>query len=149
MQFTPITPASPASFLLPGVYAFQVADAIDTTSLAGNSMVRLDLMVWDEERRLYRIPDWLLPLPGFAAKVRSFFEAASMQTKYATGNIVAADCLGVHGRVKIYIKKSDGGRWRNQHCVELYLRDLQPRSGGQWQQRSIRPRMSPTAQEER
>jgi hypothetical protein len=130
MQFTPITPASPTSLLLPGVYAFRVASAIDTTSRAGNNMVQLDLVVWDNERRQYRVRDWLLPQPVWADKVRSFFDAASMQTKYITGKIEAADCLGVHGRLRVDIQESVTPRWPRQNTVKLYLRDPQSLSGG-------------------
>jgi hypothetical protein len=92
-----------------GEYAFEVLEAIDTISkekpdgTGGNEMIQVTLAIWQGERVVCRVWDYLLP--SMEAKLRHACDACGLLDRYQSGNLQAADFLGRTGRLKIKIKK--------------------------------------------
>ena len=84
-----------------GDYDFDVLTAEDTVSKSsGNSMIKIKLGVYVGSQ-IRRIDDYLLP--SMSAKLRHFCDTTGLLSKYESGTLEAADCLGRAGRVKIVV----------------------------------------------
>ncbi|HUN00384.1 MAG TPA: hypothetical protein PLI96_07870 [Halothiobacillus sp.] len=112
MKFTPKSQAeldkeSAARAALPaGEYDFDVADAVDDVSKAGNDMITITLKVYDADSSYRKVKDWLLE--SVAYKLRHAAETCGLGHKYEDGEIEAGDFLGRSGRVKLKVEKSAG-----------------------------------------
>lgn len=85
-----------------GIYDFEVTDAEDQTSKAGNDMIVLTLAVFnaDGERRL--VYDYLLE--AMAAKLHHAAGACGLSAEYEAGSLSAHDFYGKTGRLKLGIQ---------------------------------------------
>lgn len=126
MRFQPKTEDEVSSFKLlpPGTYSFQVVEAIEKKSKAGNDMIELKLLVWDIEGKEHIVFDYLLE--SVAYKLRHFAEVTGLIDKYQLGAIEATDCLSKSGKVEIEVKegnfKPDGGKYSDKNSVKDYVR---------------------------
>jgi hypothetical protein len=94
-----------------GWYDFEVMQAEDTTSKAGNDMIKLKLRVFGDtggERHVY---DYLLE--SLATKLFDFCEAVGLVDKYDAGTLTADDCLGRTARVKLDVEDKPGYAAKN------------------------------------
>jgi hypothetical protein len=106
MRFVPKTAQEieSANLLDPGLYDFEVMEAEDKVSKAGNDMVALGLRIEDHEGRGHKILDWLVSTDGGAYKVRHFAESVGLLAEYEKGDMPAGYMIGKTGRCKITIK---------------------------------------------
>src|SRR5688572_8987205 len=86
-----------ANLLADGDYIFEVADAKEETSKAGNDMVKLKLNVVGEEDRMHVIFDYLVSSEGAAFKLRHFAESVGLLPEYERGEITADQMIGCNG----------------------------------------------------
>ncbi len=129
MQFKPKTQeeimfeSNAISLIMPGIYSFEVVEATNKLSKAGNEMIELKLKVWDDNGRERIIFDYLLE--SMAHKLKHFCESAGLLDKYEMGNIDEMDCMGKSGLVDIIIqkgnKKPDGSMYADRNSVKDYL----------------------------
>lgn len=85
-----------------GEYSFEVLDSQDKVSSKGNDMIEVLLGIWNSEKIICRIFDYLLP--SMEAKLRHACDACGLLDKYQQGSLSASDFMGRSGTVKIRIK---------------------------------------------
>lgn len=110
--------------LLPeGIYPFKVVKAEDATSQNGNEMIKLQLIIMDENNVKHLIFDYLLP--SIAYKLRHFCNSVGMMDKYETGEFCDMDCLNKQGYAHIVIQKGqakpEGGYYPDKNSVKDYV----------------------------
>ena len=96
----------------PGEYDFEVSEAEDTTSKAGNDMIKLKLFVYDREGNRLVVFDYLVS--SAAWKIKAFAEAAGMLSDFDAGELDAALMIGRTGRARIGLEKQEGFDERNK-----------------------------------
>lgn len=121
MKFQPKTENEIANenLIEPGEYDFEVVAAFDKVSKSGNDMIELKLRVFAERERV--INDFLLE--KIAYKLRHFAEATGLLDTYNSGDLIADDCVGKAGRVKIGIQKDKTGAYPDKNTVNDYVVD--------------------------
>ena len=106
-----------------GTYPFQVAEAKDKISKSGNEMIQLNLEVFDNEGKSYRMFDYLLE--AMAVKLFAFCTSTGMEQKYHAGTLSSHDCIGKSGYVDIEIQKGkenpQGGTYPDKNNVKKYI----------------------------
>lgn len=122
MRFEPKTAAEidEAGLLAAGVYDFEVMEAEDTTSKAGNDMAAIVLRIEDSEGRCFKVQDWLVATDGGAYKVRHFAEATGLLAEYEKGDMPAGFMIGKTGKAKIAVKPAEG-QYRAKNTVADYV----------------------------
>ncbi len=125
MKFTPKTEEEINTFkLVPeGVYDFEIISAFDTSSKAGNDMIKLMIHFYDNEGNLKSIDDYLLE--AIAYKLRHAAETCGLLKKYESGELEADDFVGKTGKFKIVVSKGsakpDGGNYPDKNNVKDYI----------------------------
>ena len=121
MNFTPKTEKEieEANLLPPGTYDFEVVDAADKTSKAGNEMIELNLRVFDADGGHRFVRDYLLE--SIPHKLRHVAYACGLGESYEAGSLAAHDFLDRAGRVKLVIKKDKTGQYSDQNSVKDYV----------------------------
>ena len=109
------------NLMQPGIYNFQVTDALDQKSKNGNDIIKLILKVWDNDGRERVIFDYLVDVAAFHYKLRNFAETSGMLDKYDHGNIDADDCKNKLGKLKIIIQKDKTGQYPDKNAVADYI----------------------------
>lgn len=129
MQFTPKTAdeIAEAGLLPDGDYDFEVIDAADATSKAGNEMVVLDLKVFDGDGGSRIVKDYLVASDGGIRKIRAFAVTCGLLTEYEAGRMDAPDLPGRAGRCKI--KKDANEGYEPKNAVAYYLDPAKQKGG--------------------
>lgn len=124
MRFTPKTEQeiAQAGLLIPGAYDYEVADADETQSKAGNDMVAMKVRVYDGDGNARTVLDWLVDTDGSAYKIRNFAESAGMLAQYEKGELPASAMVGCTGRCKVIIKKDKTGEYPDKNAIADYLK---------------------------
>jgi len=119
MQFQPKTEKEIAeSRLLPkGEYDFEIIDAEETTSAAGNEMIELKVRVSNGDGIARMLTDYLLARRP--AKLRNCCAACGVLDKYESGVVSDDDFPGKRGRLKLGIEKKRG--YPDRNVVADYL----------------------------
>lgn len=102
-----------------GVYNFQVVDAAEDVSKAGNDMIKLQLKIWLEDGRERYVFDYLLEALEY--KLGHFAEVTGLMDQYNNKTLNAIDCLHKCGSVKIGIKSDKTGQYADQNAVLDYV----------------------------
>src|SRR5205823_3150902 len=89
-----------------GVYEFEVYEAVEKTSKAGNPMIELRHRLSDGTKTRV-ISDYLLD--GVAEKLRHACAACGLLEKYETGVLSNDGFVGQRGKLKLAIEKARGG----------------------------------------
>ncbi len=98
---------------------FEVLEAKDETSKAGNPMIHLKLKVYKDDGGYIFIDDYLMALMEF--KLRHAAEATSNLDKYNKGSLSADDFSGKAGKVKIGIQKSKDPQYADKNTINDYI----------------------------
>lgn len=108
MKFAPKTEAEikAATLIDPGTYDFEVVKSEDKVSNKGNEMIVVELKLFVNEKRTYRVRDWLLP--HFERKLRHFCYATGLHNEYENGTLEDTMCLGRAGKVVVIHEFQDG-----------------------------------------
>lgn len=139
MKFTPKSADEVArDGLLPaGVYPFEVMEATDTLSRAGNDMIRLKLVVFGPDGETPHVFDYLLE--KLAYKLRHFAEVTGLLPQYEAGELTAIHCLQKNGYVKLVIEEQEGYSPKNS------VKDYEPAPEGSAPRPVAAPRPAPVA----
>jgi hypothetical protein len=119
MRFTPRTDQeiAEANLLPAGEYDYEVAQAHDKKSSAGNEMIELKLRIFfDEGERT--VTDYLLE--ATAGKLKHFCYSHGMGQHYENGTLQASDCTMLTGKCKLKIEKGKNG-YADKNAVADYL----------------------------
>src|SRR5437016_4593213 len=90
-----------------GIYDFEVAEAEDQTSRAGNEMIVLTLHVFNREGVRRTVYDYLIESIGY--KLRHAAYACGLGKNYDTGDLQAMDFCGKAGKLKLGIEPAKDG----------------------------------------
>ena len=108
----------------PGEYDFEIMRAEETTSKAGNAMIKLKLRVFVENGEIH-VYDYLVA--GMEYKLANFCDAIGRSEDYDAGNIKADSLEGCGGKLKLVIeeavKDEDTGevKWPAKNAVKTYI----------------------------
>jgi len=105
-----------------GEYDFDVsaAEACVSKFDEGEEQIQISLRIYCEKGATF-LNQWLSPKKTW--KIKQFALCTGMEDKFKAGKLLAEDCLGKAGRVKIG-RYEKVGVWRN--CVFAYLESDQP-----------------------
>ena len=121
MKFTPTTEEQrePRTFepFPAGEYDYTVEAAEDTTSKAGNEMIKLTLHVYNAEGHKRVLFDYLLD--SAAWKIKQFAASCGLLDRYDSGEIEAYEMVGKSGRLKLKIESS--AEYGDQNKVAFYI----------------------------
>lgn len=111
MRVTPISEkeAAESGLRKRGLYDFEVLEAKERTSKAGNDMIETNVKLYDSEGHNFRLFDYLVSSEGMAYKVRHFASATGLLPAYEKGDLIADDCVGKTGRCQIGIQPAKDG----------------------------------------
>jgi hypothetical protein len=98
------------SMLPEGIYPFEVMQATDKISQAGNEMIELKLVVFGDGSTPH-VFDYLLE--KLAYKLRHFAETTGLLAAYEAGELTAEMCLNRDGYCKLAVEKKAGYEPRN------------------------------------
>ena len=109
----------------PGEYDFEIMRAEETTSKAGNAMIKLKLRVFVENGEIH-VYDYLVA-GGMEYKLANFCDAIGRSEDYDAGNINADSLEGCGGKLKLVIEEAqkdpDTGevKWPAKNAVKTYI----------------------------
>jgi hypothetical protein len=109
MKFTPKTDQQIAEEnLIPTgtVCDFEVLNAEEKLSKAGNEMVALELKVWRPNGSTTIMRDWLLT--DMMWKLKAFADAVGMTAEYDRGELPPDIMIGKAGKLKVGIRPANG-----------------------------------------
>lgn len=122
MNFTPKKDEELNSFdVFPkGEYDFEVVKAVDETSKAGNTMIKLEIDIFAPNGKKSRVFDYLLE--SLAYKLKHFCQAVGLHDEYEEGNINADMCFNRSGKCIISIKHDKTGNYPDKNEVRDYCK---------------------------
>ena len=103
-----------------GKYDFEVVKAIDETSKAGNSMIKLEIDIYAPNGNKSRVFDYLLESMAF--KLKHFCQSVGLHDEYETGNITADVCRNRTGKCSIVVKQDKTGEYPDKNEVRDYCK---------------------------
>lgn len=126
MRFAPKTEQELASELVmpAGTYDFEVIEAEEKTSKAGNEMIVVTLKVFGNDGGFRMVTDYLMEKMGF--KLRHFCCTTGLIQAYNAGSLTSGKCEGRSGKVILQIdpeRKSEDGQktFPPKNSVKDYL----------------------------
>lgn len=121
MKFTPKSENEIASenLLTPGVYGFEIIEASDEISKAGNEMIKLTVHVFDDGSPV-TLYDYLMEKVAY--KLRHAAEVCGLLDDYERGALDALDFQGKTGRCKVVIQKDKTGQFPDKNGIADYLK---------------------------
>ena len=122
MNFKPKTEDQLKSerLIMDGVYPFEVMEAKDACSKAGNDMIALNLCIFLEDGSTRNLMDFLMEKMMY--KLLHFCRETGLGGRYESGDLTPDDCQGKTGYVKIgsQVRKDTG---EIQNTVKDYVPD--------------------------
>jgi hypothetical protein len=124
MNFQPRTEQEIAdsALLRKGNYDFEIIDATEKKSAAGNEMIELKVRVSNGNGISRTLTDYLLGKRP--ARLRNCCAACGLEDKYETGCLSADDFPGKRGTLKVTIEKAKGFSARN--IIQDYVPPASP-----------------------
>lgn len=105
-----------------GEYDFEVMEATETNSKAGNDMIELVMRVYNSDGGYTRVMDWLVSIDSVAYKIRHFAATIGMIAEYEKGELKADKLVGKVGRCKLVIKKDKTGEYPDKNGIADYIK---------------------------
>lgn len=102
-----------------GEYDFEIAEASDEVSKKGNEMIKLKVLVFDDEGNPRTIFDYLLEEISY--KLRHAAYACGLGGEYESGALQAQDFIGKAGRCKVIIQKDKSGQYPDKNVIQDYI----------------------------
>lgn len=106
--------------LLPdGKYGFEISGGEDTTSKAGNDMIKLTVRVFKDDGSFLLVDDYLMEKMMF--KLKQACDACGLLDKYQSGQILGSDFIGKTGELELIIQEDKTGNYPARNSVKKYL----------------------------
>lgn len=107
-----------------GMYDFQVVKCEDKVSQSGNSMLKLQLKIWDNEGRERTVFDYLVSTANWAWKVKHFFESIDAMNIYEQKKVDESSIRDRCGKLNLIINEQKKGDYAGtkQNSVKDYLK---------------------------
>jgi hypothetical protein len=128
MKFTPITEqeaeAQSSSIWPDGTYDFEVKEAEEKTSQAGNEMTELQVWIFNKEGDRKMVFDYLVSSEKASWKIRHFAASCGLIRQYETGSLLAPEIVGRTGQCTIGTQKA-----RDSYPAKNVIRDYVKTAG--------------------
>ena len=105
-----------------GTYDYEIIEAEEQTSKAGNDMIALRVKLFNAQGSSIVVDDYLVDSPKAAYKVRHCAEASSLLGEYEKGELLARDLTHRTGKCKVVVSKDRNGQYPDKNQVADYLR---------------------------
>ena len=102
-----------------GVFSFEILEAWEKTSQAGNPMFELKVQISNGNGISRTLADYLLPKGVRAEKLLHCAIACGLRHEYDSGSLPASSFVGKRGRLRLGLEKKKGFPDRN--VIEDYL----------------------------
>lgn len=125
MRFTPVSEAeaeAQSSGLWPdGTYDYEVKEATEKTSNAGNEMIELQVWLFDKEGGRRMVFDYLVSSEKAAWKIRQFAASCKLLKAYESGTLMANEIVGQQGRCVVATQKANDG-YAAKNIIKEYVK---------------------------
>lgn len=101
-----------------GIYEFEIKDAQEKSSRAGNPMIELSIEIQRRDGAKRMVRDWLLAQRP--AKLLHACIACGLEEKYDDGVVSDDDFVGKRGKLKLGIQR-ETGEWSRKNVVTDYI----------------------------
>lgn len=130
MKITPRTEKEihEANLMPKGVYPFEVIEAVDAKSKAGNDMITATLRIFTPDGKTRLLTTYLME--AMAAQLFHFCTYCGLAAEYGAGTLTAAQCVGKTGYADIGIKEDKSGQYPPQNNVKDFVRPKALAPGG-------------------
>ena len=108
------------SMLAPGIYDFEVLEATEKVSSAGNDMIELKLSILGENDRTHIVFDYLVNTDEMAYKLRHFAASIGLLAEYEAGNLPTDRMESRAGKARIVIQPAKG-QYDEKNTVRDYI----------------------------
>lgn len=109
MRFSPKTEEEVSNLLAEGVYPFEVLEAAEKQSKAGNDMIALKLGIVGPDDSKRAVFDYLLTDESAQYKLRHFSDTVGLLAEYEKGALTADNLVGLTGKCKLVIQPAKDG----------------------------------------
>ena len=110
MRVTPISEeeaAAQSADLWPdGTYDYEVREATEETSKAGNDMIKLEVWIFNQAEQRRLVFDYLVASEKTAWKIHEFAASCDLLKQYRTGTLVANEIVGRCGKCVVATQKA-------------------------------------------
>lgn len=100
---------------------FEVLEAEDTESRAGDPMVKMKIKVFNEQGGTRTVYEYLLGTEKMQWKVRAFCAATGLLDQYETGVLEAVEMEGRTGKAKLIIQEDKTGQYGDKNAIGAYV----------------------------
>jgi hypothetical protein len=134
MEFQPVNESDikkPFPTIAEGEYDFEILEATDTVSQnTGNDMIKLSLGIWQGEKIICRIFDYVQAGEKTEYKLRHACDSCGLLANYESGRLFGSDFKGRTGRAKVGIEPANGQYAAKNKIVDYCLRPAKPIGSG-------------------
>src|ERR1700739_2856565 len=102
------TEVAAAGLFAKGKYPFEVLEAAEGQSKAGNDMIEMKVAIYDGDKKR-NVFDYLVSMDSMAYKIRHFADAVGMLKDYEAGNLDADKLIGCSGECLVDIDPEKNG----------------------------------------
>lgn len=124
MRFTPLSDqeadAQESGLWPEGEYSYEIQDAEETLSAAGNESIKLTVRLSNDFGEHTMVWNYLTNTPKAAWRIKQFAASCGMLSQYESGMLVAPEIINRRGMCKIGIQKSEG--YRDKNVVVAWLK---------------------------
>lgn len=126
MKVDPITEkqAEESGLRQRGLYDFEVLEAKDRLSKAGNDMMETRVKLFDSDGRSFSLFDYLVNTDGMAYKLRHYASSTGQLAAYEKGELRAEEQPGKTGRCQVGIQPAKDG-----YPAKNIIQDYVPNTG--------------------
>lgn len=110
--------AQSSNLIAPGTYDYEVRDASEETSAAGNEMIKLEVSIFTPDGSRRMVFDYLVGSEKAAWKCRHFAASCGLLEQYEKGLLIAPEIIGRTGKCVIATQPA-----RDQYPPKNTIRD--------------------------
>jgi hypothetical protein len=92
-----------------GIYDYEIKDASEETSRAGNDMIKLEVWIFNQAGNRKLLFEYLVASEKAVWKVREFAASSDLLTQYDTGTLMASEIVGRTGMCEVGTQRDDYG----------------------------------------
>jgi hypothetical protein len=104
-----------------GTYDYEVREATEATSQAGNDMTKLEVWIYNKSGQRRLIFDYLVAGEKTAWKIRSFAESCGLMQQYKSGELTTVDIVGRTGICQVDAQE-ESGAFPARNIIRSYVK---------------------------
>jgi hypothetical protein len=110
MKFTPLSDEEAAAqsgdLWPPGTYDYEIREATEETSKAGNDMFKLEIWIFSKDGERKLLWDYLVASEKATWKIHQFAASCGLTEQYKTGALMVAEIVGRTGMCDVVTQKA-------------------------------------------